>query len=248
VRALDGLGWKPMSDFLTHGDEPGAAHVTPEELEYLRAAYHQQVRYVDFWIGVLIRQLENWKLRENTLVALTSDHGESFLEHGHLHHISHLYNENLPWIVANPRLFAQPRRLSHPVEQIDLAPTLLSLLGLPIPAAMQGLDQSLPEGQVRDVYSEGEALNAFKLQSAARSCIVTPADRGRPRVELFDLAADPGESADLASARPDEAQQCAAAVLRRYRENLRRPDRRRDVPATLDEESLRQLEALGYLN
>ena len=108
------------------------------EIEYLKARYDEGVKWVDDALGSLFDYLDSSGRLENTIVVVTSDHGEAFLEHDQIGHGSTLYNEllSVPLVVWVPGL--EPRRIRTPVGHVDLAPTLLDLVGQPIPDRMQG--------------------------------------------------------------------------------------------------------------
>ncbi|MCM2270002.1 MAG: sulfatase [Thermoanaerobaculia bacterium] len=113
-------------------DAPAAA------AEYYRALYDAGVAYVDDVLGRFFGELERLGLADDTLVIVTSDHGEEFLEHGRYVH-TQAYPESLhiPLLVADARL-ARGRRVARVVETVDLLPTLADLAGLQAPAGLSG--------------------------------------------------------------------------------------------------------------
>ncbi len=106
-----------------------------DKIVILRARYDGEVRYVDDELGKILRALAR---RPHTVVIISSDHGEEFLEHGGSDHGHTVYEELLrvPLIVKLPGLGAG--QVNSPVDAIDLAPTVLDYLGFEIPASMQG--------------------------------------------------------------------------------------------------------------
>jgi len=108
------------------------------DLPYLENLYDATVHRADREIGRLIDALKRLGIDDDTVVCLTSDHGEEFLEHGGLSHSRTLYEEMLriPLILKAPGAGASlfPGSVSH----LDLAPTLLDLAGIPVPATMRG--------------------------------------------------------------------------------------------------------------
>ncbi len=96
--------------------------------------YDGEIAFVDAQVGVILDALDRSGLAASTIVALTSDHGEGFDEHGVSHHGNSLYAEavRVPLIVRAPD--ASPQRIAGPVSMIDVGPTLLDLVGLPRPA------------------------------------------------------------------------------------------------------------------
>ncbi len=104
----------------------------------LRARYLGMITLVDRAVGDIMAALDESGLRDRTIVVFTSDHGEMLGDHG-LFQKGFMYEESVkvPLLMRVPWL-AAPRRISRPVSQIDLVPTLLDLLGQPIPEHLQG--------------------------------------------------------------------------------------------------------------
>jgi arylsulfatase A-like enzyme len=107
--------------------------LTPEELQGEVDAYDGAINYVDEHIGQLVAALEERGLMKNTILIVTSDHGESFGEHGLLMHLNGLYRETLhvPLIVVWPGQLPEKQRRSAPVSLTALPATVLELAGLP---------------------------------------------------------------------------------------------------------------------
>lgn len=107
----------------------------PPGLQEFALQYDQEARYADDHIGPFLTHLAQLGVSEHSIVVVTSDHGEEFGEHGGLGHGRTLYQEVLrvPLVIAAPGLLA-PAEVKAPVSLLDLAPTLLDLLGLaPLP-------------------------------------------------------------------------------------------------------------------
>jgi arylsulfatase A-like enzyme len=129
------------------------AGTSPEDLERLLALYDGEIRYTDNQVGRILERVRDLGLVGSTLVLVTSDHGEEFLEHGSWEHQKTLYEEvvRVPLIVRGPRVV--PRVEARPASLLDVAPTVLAWAGEPVPATMQGtsLLAPLPE---REAYGE----------------------------------------------------------------------------------------------
>jgi arylsulfatase A-like enzyme len=211
--------------------------LTAERNEAIQIAYDAGIRSVDRAFGRLRAGLERRGLWNRTLVALTSDHGEEFGEHGFTGWHSHtLYEELLrvPWIVGGPSV---PRgRRADPVRSIDIAPTLLELAGIAAPPSFEGLSRLRPAPRT-DAFSS-VALGETEPRRFAAIRI------GRHKLadgRLFDLVADPGETIDLAARDP--------GLHRALTRRLASLDRARSGPAVeLDRPTREQLRALGYLS
>jgi arylsulfatase A-like enzyme len=199
---------------------PGAAGRRIEDLEWCRAQYDAEVRALDDAVAELLDGLEGLGMLENTLVAVLGDHGESLGEHGIFFEHHGLYDVTLrpPLIVHAPGRIAAGQRIESVVMTPDLAPTILELLGLPIPAgppasrAMEGrslvpLLAGQPTLTPRRVVAASEAtwMCKWAYRTAEYKLIVArePDLYGGPPVELYDLAADPAETVNLADTRPD---------------------------------------------
>lgn len=225
--------------------------LTPADLDHLRALYDAEIRYTDGQIGRILDHLDERGLRESTLVVVTSDHGEEFLEHGGLEHQRTLYEEQLriPLIVRAPRL--RTGREPQQASLLDVAPTVLAWAGLPVPRHMLGksLLSALPP---REAYGETHHADdltrkAFLRDGQGGSKLVFSFDKQRPallrREEWYDLGWDPGEQR---SQRPRGAR---AETLRRLL--LERWERARREPPSglvaLTPEQLERLKSLGYV-
>ncbi len=116
----------------------GTHPYTPEDLQYLSDLYDKTVRYLDDECGRLLAGLEERGLLENTLVVFTSDHGESLGESTDFGHGRLLSSPliDLPLFIYDPA--EEPRRVTHPVQSIDLLPTLLGRLGIDARSATGG--------------------------------------------------------------------------------------------------------------
>jgi len=178
---------------------------------YLAAAHHDYGvrgvhlnRYLnalhasDAIVGELAAALQNMGLADRTLLVITGDHGEAFGEHGQLIHGGTVYNEEVqvPLLIVNPRLFPHQVTINDVVRQIDIAPTLLALLGYPPAAQWQGADVFGAEPPTRAYLFAGTGNFTFGLVEGDFKYIY---DFQRDRAQLYDLAADPGERRNLAS-------------------------------------------------
>lgn len=133
---------------------------SPRELEFLRARYDAQIRYLDDQLGRFFSELDAFGLLDQSIVVLTSDHGEEFGEHGRLLH-SQIYRECLqvPLLVWDPRL-GNGRRIREIAETVDITPTLLELAGVEGVEDMSGrslapwvLDEAPASSRARTAYS-----------------------------------------------------------------------------------------------
>jgi arylsulfatase A-like enzyme len=163
--------------------------------------YDGEILKTDREVGRLVEGMRA-RLRGELIVVVSSDHGEEFRDHGGVYHGSSLYDEQarVPLIVVAPGL--APRRVAAPVQSVDVAPTLLGLVGLDAPPTFRGHDlRGLATGRVPDV---GPAFSAvLTRRMVVRFPFKLIADLRFSTAELYDLAADPRERENLASRRPE---------------------------------------------
>ncbi len=110
------------------------ACATPRQLKALIRAYRGEVRYADAQVGRLVERLRSLGVLDETAIVVSSDHGEGLGDHGLLEHGANLHDElvRVPLVLRAPGL-PQGRRLAGSAQLEDLAPTLLSLAGVPVP-------------------------------------------------------------------------------------------------------------------
>lgn len=168
----------------------------------LEALYDGRIRNVDGWARNVARGLEERGLLDSTLVVVTSDHGEAFLEHGHYEHGGdNLYSEvvRVPLIMRFPGARHGGSRVVAPVQLVDLYPTLLDHAGLEVPAHASGFSL-LPRigGEERrwPVLSETSDPDGPKALYRGPFKYLFQRDGG---VEVYDWARDPAERDDLSA-------------------------------------------------
>ncbi len=208
---------------------------------YTHGSYDREVAYVDQAIGKFRQALTG--RGKDTLVVLTSDHGESLGEHGEETHGYFIYQSTLhvPLILHWPTAAGHPARVDDPASLIDVAPTLLDFLGVPAPTQFQGRTLLRSPGD-KPIYSESMYARDHLGCSALRSIRL-----GRykyidaPKPELYDLATDPGESQNRYDRDRAQAQKLSE-MLRSLSAPARRP-----APSSTSPEVLARLRSLGYL-
>lgn len=214
-----------------------------EDLFYLRTLYDALVFEADQRIGELLRTLERLGLKKNTLLVVTADHGEAFLEHGRLQH-SQLYRESLhvPLIFSFPN--GKPAgRFPDLARSIDILPTLLQIVGLPPPAQAEGRSL-LPvmRGAKNDAlyYAFAQWGGAYAIRDIRYTFIVE--EDGREA--LYDRRADPQEQTSILKRSP--------RVVERFRRRLSAyrvagaDDRSASWPAQVKPETRKKLRETGY--
>jgi len=236
------------------------------ERRFYVAQYDANVLLADRYIGELLDHARRLGLLDDALVIFTADHGESLGEHGSwFEHGPLPYNTTarVPLLVIGKGVPAG-RRVEQPVELVDLYPTLRELAapradkrGLEGHSLVPWLHGGEPhaargEGEIRYAYSEaGERPHYFRsVQDGAWKLVQGFGRRGgRLGVpggwELYDLAADPGETRNLATARIAELRRLRAALLRWGRTGA---ERRSGEVGGADADAEKALKALGYAN
>jgi arylsulfatase len=217
----------PVAGDWVHGLYTGKL-VLPDparDLAHVSALYDSEVHYVDRAIGQVLAALRP-EVLAHTLVVLTADHGEELLDHGGWKHGQTLYEEQIhvPLIVRWDGHVPAGRRLAGTVRLLDVAPTLAAAAGAPPDPGWEGLDllpaltgaAALAE---RPAFAEGlssgplraaAVLGRWKLMAFNRAEPFAPGDELQDhlwrqdlarfaRVELYDLARDPGERHNLAA-------------------------------------------------
>jgi arylsulfatase A-like enzyme len=168
--------------------------------------YDGEVRYTDQHVGRVLSRLRELGLEQGTVVVLLADHGEEFDEHGALGHGHSVHVEvvRVPLAIRAPGL--APRRVPELARQIDVLPTVLELLDLPVPPGLAG--RSLAPALRGAALGEAGALSELDLSGlrfdswrTQRWKLIRPGPDGPPR--LYDLAADPRETCDVAAQHPD---------------------------------------------
>jgi len=160
--------------------------------------YDSEIAYSDDAVGRIVKAVR--QLRPQTLVVISSDHGEEFGDHGGRYHGTTVYEEQLrvPLVVNDPDLF-QPRVVAEPVQTIDLLPTVLASLDVPIPPRIRGRDLGgLLVGRQPD--GPGFALAETEEQLLlAEGQFRLVCSRQLGACKLFNLESDPTEQKDVSA-------------------------------------------------
>lgn len=226
-------------------------------LETMREGYAGDVEALDAGLAILFDGLRERGLYDDALIVLTSDHGQEFLEHGSWAHGETLYIEQLavPLIVKLPGNRGAGRVVEGVASQLDVPPTVLSLLEIEVPDAMQGRVLVESSGEVRESPSggcfaslergDGRHLEAVQREDATWIEVQAPGESGGTQPELYDRVADPAQQRNLAG-RGDERERELSRALRAKLERFegdRIDASQREIDADLEA----QLRALGYL-
>jgi Tfp pilus assembly protein PilF len=245
---------RPFFLFL-HLYEPHTPYDPPEPFasRYRDSPYDGEIAAADAAVGRFLAELKRLGVYDRAVVALMSDHGEGLGEHGENQHGIFLYRTTLqvPLLVKLPGGRLGGRRVDAPARLIDLFPTLVELAGLPVPAGLDGaalLPLPPPEAPgtaaaPRAAYAEAYYGRIHFGWSELTSLVGGPGGRFHyieaPQPELYDLAADPGETRNVLAGER-RAYAALHADMAPYRTALAPP-----TPA--DAETAAKLASLGYL-
>jgi arylsulfatase A-like enzyme len=212
----------------------------------LEALYDGEITYHDDHFARFVEALEQRGLLENTVLWVTSDHGEEFFDHGSVGHGHSLYQEllHVPLVAVAPGL--APGRIQADVGLVDVVPTSLELLGQePLPTAQGRSRVPLLRGEPQGLYDAAfsEFLDGGR---SARSRGLSLVLQGSAPPQLYDLATDPREQRNVAVERPIALRHMLALLsVHLGRVARERVHRRREE--AMDDETLQQLRALGYM-
>ncbi len=230
---------------------------TAEELEHAISLYDGELQHMDHALGSFVRGLEQLGLFRSSYFVFTSDHGESFREHGEWRHRRGLYEHQ----VAIPLIFHLPderwagTRRSDPVRSIDIMPTLLRAIDARPPESLQGEDLfgergargGFPEPGVLSEASRsngGTELREWSYRTA-RWKVILIEEGAELRVLVYDLREDPHESSALSGPHTQPVLAIIDALRRRRSDHSLRA--KGSTGGLRDLGYLEELDKLGYL-
>jgi arylsulfatase A-like enzyme len=240
----------PHFEYLEHAQYPFGK----SEIE----RYDAEIAHTDYYIDDLLKVVD----RKNTVVVFTSDHGEEFGEHGGKYHYTLLGEVmRVPLVIKAPGI--THREEAAPAEQIDLMPTILALLGIEPPAGLPGRDLFAPAAAPRPIFMERDRPPQWRQRAVVRGAhkliVIEEADTSlvpatsrneevpvtwvKPGMYLYDLARDPRETTNLFSADDSTSLSLLGLLTSHFATAAARKQ-----PVELDEDLLRKLKSLGYIN
>ncbi|MBS1852087.1 MAG: sulfatase-like hydrolase/transferase [Acidobacteria bacterium] len=261
ARALAWLGKRPRGPFFlwVHLYDAHDPYDPPEPFKtrFAAAPYNGEIAYADSSVGQLLAALRTQGLYQNSLIAVTADHGEAFGEHGEETHGIFLYDETIhvPMLFKLPAARAAGKKIDTRVGLVDIAPTILKEAGVAVPKEMQGEPLSamwkppapgakpaaIPD---RPAYAETDyphrAFGWSSLRALRTGKYLYIQSPGR---ELYDQSADPKAVHNLAAtsqAVSDTLQGQLAAFRDKTKQTM-------IALAKPDPEQIQKLQALGYV-
>ncbi len=178
-----------------------AEHINDiQKLDYHIAQYDGEIRYVDHWVGKLMDYLKEKDLYDDSLIILSSDHGEAFGEHDLWYcHGATLYDIliRVPLIIKLPRGQLKGKVINRQVRLVDIVPTILDYLDIEIPGHIDGeslmpLLEERPDYSAQFSFSKTDTINALRTEEWKLIY-----DEKDGHYELYDLKKDPCELNDV---------------------------------------------------
>ena len=241
----------------------GFLKLSDRDYEIIRSIYDGAFVFLDSKIGELLDHLKDRDLYDNTLIIITSDHGELFGEHGYFTHGVLLYWKllHIPLIIHHPELIPEPAVQDHPVAITDIFHTLARLVGVESGSAATETPISYlfdPQRSVNCCYSEVRTFRTGGGPLARRyntRSILTPEGRHfilakEEAYEYYDLTSDPDEMRNLCPSKVKQAEVVAAVTgfeskLVPFTESLE--DLRSSRAMSIDPQQEQAMRALGYV-
>ncbi|MBD3232858.1 MAG: sulfatase-like hydrolase/transferase [candidate division Zixibacteria bacterium] len=225
--------------------------LSQEVIDIYYNTYKGEIEYFDWELGKFIDYLKDAGKYDNTLIVLTSDHGDEFYEHGGWNHGHTLYNELIKSVLIFKFPFSDMAGTADSTfaQSIDIAPTIVSYVGGDCPENWQGID--LLSGERADW---GYAISG--IANVTGKAILNPVEKlyikmdpdGTLREKLyFRLKQDPDENNNLAESSNYEMRASALYDTLLNREAQYAKSASEAMDTELDEQTLEQLKALGYL-
>jgi len=246
----------------THYYDPHLPRRVEPPFDQIRDEYRAEIAYADAQLGRLLEGIEAVRAGRPTLIVFTSDHGEALGEHSEATHGLLAYDATLhvPLVIAGPGV--DPGRSAQRVGHVDIVPTILAAVGLPVPEPLAGRDLLAETrrglaGRALAAFRSGSErpdLGYFESLGTHLSLGWAPLRGVRTSrwkytaepspVELYDVQEDPSETRNLADERPEVRDEFA----RLYDQLLASQPARAAEPRELDADEAHQLAALGYLD
>ena len=230
---------------------PRSAHRELFDQEFADQPYDAEIAYVDRQIHRLMEFFDAQKLMPQTLVVIVGDHGEGLGEHFEDSHSLTLYNSvmRVPLIISPPQKHSATRRIEQNISVVDVFPTILDSLKLPLPQQISG--KSFRDAFDKNLTIESSCYSATDDPMDVYGCApLRSLTEGSwkyirsTRPELFQLSSDPGELVDLFERESEKAQEMEARLAEFEATLVRREQT--DVPLSGAER--KTLASLGYVS
>lgn len=195
---------------------PTFPYGSPDQVPDLYGRYLDSLAYIDLQLGRLFQWMKETGLMDNTVIIITGDTGQSFMEHGVLGHANKLFDE----VVRTPLLIKSPG-IQHRIDprlaqNVDIPPTVLGILGLPPHPSFQGIDLiQTPVDSNRSVYIvvQTPLAKEYAMVKGDWKIVVQPFPR---EYRLYNMQDDPDEIRNLAQEKPDVLERLKPELLAWY--------------------------------
>jgi arylsulfatase A-like enzyme len=249
----------------------GLVDMSESDFDVLRALYDGAINHLDHYIGNLLDHLRSLNMLDDTIIIITSDHGENFGENKKMGHVFSVDDRLLrvPLIIRYPKKVPAGQRISRPVQVHQIFRTILGLIGIEWPGrnALQGDDllQKTPSSNAPtslsfaelDVFYEGiQMINQFN-----RNCFVDDYARSFKTIrdkqykyisasdgrdELYDMVKDHVETKNVIKEHPEKAEELRLRLAALFR-SFDVPNLKKEKPEIADQADLQTIEALRSL-
>jgi arylsulfatase A-like enzyme len=224
-----------------------------KDREIFEGKYDGEIAYMDFYLGKFFEYLKEIHAYDESWIIVTADHGESFGEHDYIGHGAALYDNliHVPLIIKYPKSWTIRNDLEERIQLMDIMPTILSKLNIPVPETCQGQ----PLGQVKhriisevnrnmsDIKKNGDRFNRDQKAIYQGPYKLIWSSNGED--ELYDIVEDPRENKNLAGEDPSRVSELTRELEAWYRDV---PKSKKSSLGDIDQKTMEQLKALGYLN
>jgi choline-sulfatase len=228
----------------------------PFRTKYEGAPYDGEIAYADAMIGKFFEYLHTKGLYDSAMISVMADHGEALGDHGETAHGVFLYDETIhvPLVIKLPGQRSPGERIERRVGLVDVAPTILETIGLPIPKELQGESQLAEMGAVPGksppVGNRPAFAETVYPRKAFGFAVVRSLRTGKylfieaPRKELYDESVDPGATRDLST----RSKAVTDTLLEQTSDFRKKTSSATSAPKeSMDPEAQANLTALGYV-
>ncbi len=222
-------------------------------VEIFEEYYKQEIQYLDYWIGRVMETLRGAGLYDNSIIVLTSDHGEEFYEHGGWWHGTTLHEEQVrtPLLIKLPNGQGAEMVSEALSSNLDVPPTILQAIGLDIQTEMRGRDLFMPspeEGFILEVFAEadheGNVVQMMRIGPWKYIQTNPENPRKRPPNQLFYIPDDSREERNLLETEPEKVNEMKLLMNAKYLEILATMEEGSEQE--MDAATQERLRALGY--
>jgi arylsulfatase A-like enzyme len=230
---------------------------TMEDVQHIISLYDGEISFTDEQIGVLIKKLEQKQVLNDTMIIVTADHGESLWEHDYnFKHGGFLYESSLriPLIITIPGEGIVRKQIDYQTENIDVVPTILEVLKIPKPSTMQGEsllglisgkdNYNKKIGFSQAIGSRDERYEKETRKYALRTIEWKLIQNETGGNELYHINEDSAELKNLIAFEVGVTKEFNR-LLNNKLTSIKKSEREIALP---DEDTLRKLKSLGYIN